>query len=58
MPTCLLDKNVVRRAIEGIGKTQIGRALTNEELASLRLLLAAEQGQFVLFIFKLVSLAD
>lgn len=50
MPTCLLDKNVVRRAIEGIGKTQIGRPLTNEELAALRLLLAAEQGQLALFI--------
>ncbi|MCL4861262.1 MAG: hypothetical protein KJZ93_17735 [Caldilineaceae bacterium] len=50
MPTCLLDKNVVRRAIEGIGKTQIGYQLTNEELAALRFLLAAEQGQLLLFI--------
>jgi hypothetical protein len=50
MRTCLLDKNVVRRAIEGIGKTQIGQPLTDEGLASLRLLLAADQGLFALFI--------
>jgi hypothetical protein len=50
MPSCLLDKNVVRRAIEGIGKSQVSQPLTNEELTSLRLLLAAEQGQFALFI--------
>jgi hypothetical protein len=50
MPSCLLDKNVVRRAIEGIGKSQVSQLLTNEELTSLRLLLAAEQGQFALFI--------
>lgn len=50
MPTCLLDKNVVRRAIEGIGKTQFGRPLTNEERSALRLLLAAEQGRLELFI--------
>lgn len=50
MPTCLLDKNVVRRAVEGIGKTQIGQPLTNEERASLELLLAPEQGELTLFI--------
>jgi hypothetical protein len=50
VPTCLLDKNVVRRAIEGIGKTQIGRTLTDEELAALRLLLASEQDAVTLSI--------
>lgn len=50
MPTCLLDKNVVRRAIEGIGKTQVGQALTNEQRASLELLLMAEQSELTLFI--------
>ena len=42
MPTRLLDKNVVRRAVEGIGKAQIGQLLTNEERVSLELLLAVE----------------
>lgn len=50
MPTCLLDKNVVRRAIEGIGKAQIGRPLTDEERAALLLLLTAEQNGLTLFI--------
>jgi len=50
MLTCLLDKNVVRRAVEGIGKAQIGQPLTNEERASLELLLAAERSELTLFI--------
>ncbi len=51
MRTCLLDKNVVRRAIQGIAKTQlVGYPLTGEERASLELLLAAEQGKLRLFI--------
>lgn len=50
MPTCLLDKNVVRGAIEGIGKTQIGQPLTQEQRASLELLLLAEQSELTLYI--------
>ena len=50
MPACLLDKNLVRRAVEGIGKAQIGQPLTDEQRASLELLLAAEQGELTLFI--------
>ncbi len=50
MPTCLLDKNVVRRAIEGIGKTQIDYNLNDNERSSLSLLLAGEQTDLDLFI--------
>jgi len=50
MPTRLLDKNVVRRAVEGIGKAQIGQLLTNEERVSLESLLAVEHSKITLFI--------
>lgn len=50
MQSCLLDKNVVRRAIEGIAKTSVRQILTQEEFVSLRLLFTAEQTQIPLFI--------
>lgn len=37
MPTCLLDKNVARRAISGIARAQLGIALNPHEVASVAL---------------------
>jgi hypothetical protein len=37
MPTCLLDKNVARRAISGTVRAQLGIALNSYEIASVTL---------------------
>lgn len=50
MQYCLLDKNVVRKAIEGIGKTQFDLPLTAEERLSLQLLLATQKSELQLYI--------
>lgn len=50
MPTCLLDKNVVRRAIEGIAQAQFGDNVTHEQLVALTLLRFAQQQGITLFI--------
>jgi hypothetical protein len=49
-PTYLLDKNVIRRAIAGIAKAELGRPLTREEDDCLSLLHEARTGKLRLFI--------
>lgn len=49
-PTYLLDKNVIRRAIAGIAKAELGRPLTREEDDCLFLLHEARKGNLRLFI--------
>lgn len=50
MPVYLLDKNVARKTIVGIGRVERGRMPRPEEVLCLLLLRAAEQGRFIAYI--------
>ncbi len=50
MPTCLLDKNVARKAISGTARAQLGVALNSHEIASVALLDAGLQERACLYI--------
>jgi len=50
MPVYLLDKNVARKTIVGIGRVERGMVPRLEEVFCLLLLRAAEQGRFIAYI--------
>jgi len=50
MPVYLLDKNVARKTVVGIGRVERGRVPRPEEILCLLLLRAAEQGRFTAYI--------